>query len=73
MEKPRRVHHLDIDRLLSDAEKLARGILDANGIIDEFHVIRQLLNLQTVDTYEATEDLNRIIVGKDISGLSAPA
>ena len=73
MEKPRRVHHLDIERLLSDAEKLARGILDANGIIDEFHVIRQLLNLQTVDTYEATEDLNRIIVGKNISGLSAPA
>ena len=73
MEKPRRVHHLDIERLLGDAENLARGILDANGIIDEFHVIRQLLNLQTVDTYEATEDLNRIIVGKNISGLSAPA
>ena len=49
----------------------ARDILGANGIIDEFHVIRHLLNLETVNTYEGTEDINRLIVGKDITGLGA--
>ena len=51
--------------------RTARDILGANGIIDEFHVIRHLLNLETVNTYEGTEDINRLIVGKDITGLSA--
>jgi glutaryl-CoA dehydrogenase len=51
--------------------RTARDILGANGIIDEFHVIRHLLNLETVNTYEGTEDINRLIVGKDITGLAA--
>jgi glutaryl-CoA dehydrogenase len=51
--------------------RTARDILGANGIIDEFHVIRHLLNLETVNTYEGTEDINGLIVGKDITGLAA--
>ena len=51
--------------------RMARDILGANGIIDEFHVIRHLLNLETVNTYEGTEDINRLIIGKDITGLAA--
>ena len=51
--------------------RMARDILGANGITDEYHVIRHMLNLETVNTYEGTEDINRLIVGKDITGLAA--
>ena len=42
----------------------ARDILGANGILDEFHVIRHLVNLETVKTYEGTEDIHALILGK---------
>ncbi|MGH7845948.1 MAG: acyl-CoA dehydrogenase family protein [Candidatus Binatia bacterium] len=51
--------------------RMARDILGANGITDEYHVIRHMLNLETVNTYEGTEDINRLIVGKDVTGLAA--
>jgi glutaryl-CoA dehydrogenase len=51
--------------------RMARDILGANGISDEYHVIRHLLNLEAVNTYEGTEDINRLIVGKDITALGA--
>ena len=49
----------------------ARDILGANGIIDEYPVIRHMLNLETVNTYEGTEDVHRLIIGKDITGWNA--
>jgi glutaryl-CoA dehydrogenase len=51
--------------------RLARDILGANGITDEYPVIRHMLNLETVNTYEGTEDIHRLTVGRDITGLSA--
>lgn len=51
--------------------RLARDILGANGIIDEYPIIRHMLNLETVNTYEGTEDVHRLIIGKDITGFSA--
>ncbi|HSD11835.1 MAG TPA: acyl-CoA dehydrogenase family protein [Candidatus Binatia bacterium] len=51
--------------------RLARDILGANGIIDEYPVIRHMLNLETVNTYEGTEDVHRLIIGQDITGLDA--
>ena len=51
--------------------RLARDVLGANGIIDEYPVIRHMLNLETVNTYEGTEDVHRLIIGKDITGLNA--
>jgi len=51
--------------------RLARDILGANGIIDEYPVIRHMLNMETVNTYEGTEDVHRLIIGKDITGWSA--
>jgi glutaryl-CoA dehydrogenase len=51
--------------------RLARDILGANGIIDEYPVIRHMLNLETVNTYEGTEDIHKLIIGKDITGWSA--
>jgi len=49
----------------------ARDILGANGIIDEYPIIRHMLNLETVNTYEGTEDVHRLIIGKDITGYDA--
>lgn len=51
--------------------RLARDILGANGITDDYPVIRHLLNLETVNTYEGTEDIHRLTIGRDITGLSA--
>jgi glutaryl-CoA dehydrogenase len=49
----------------------ARDILGGNGIIDEYPIIRHMLNLETVNTYEGTEDIHRLTIGRDITGLNA--
>ena len=49
----------------------ARDMLGANGVIDEYPVIRHMLNLESVNTYEGTEDIHRLVVGLEITGLSA--
>lgn len=49
----------------------ARDILGANGVIDEYPVIRHMLNLESVNTYEGTEDIHRLVVGMNITGHSA--
>jgi glutaryl-CoA dehydrogenase len=51
--------------------RLARDILGANGITDEYPIIRHMLNLETVNTYEGTEDIHRLTIGRDITGLNA--
>ena len=54
-----------------DAARLARDVMGAAGIVDEHPVIRHLLNLETVNTYEGTHDIHTLIVGRDITGLDA--
>jgi glutaryl-CoA dehydrogenase len=54
-----------------DAARQARDILGAAGIVDEHPVIRHMLNLETVNTYEGTHDIHILIVGRDITGLDA--
>ena len=49
----------------------ARDILGAAGITDRYSVIRHLMNLETVSTYEGTHDIHTLIVGRDITGISA--
>lgn len=49
----------------------ARSILAASGITDEYQVIRHLLNLESVYTYEGTHDIHTLIVGEHITGISA--
>ncbi len=49
----------------------ARSILAANGITDEYQVIRHLLNLESVYTYEGTHDIHTLIIGQEITGISA--
>jgi glutaryl-CoA dehydrogenase len=54
-----------------ETARLARDILGAAGILDEHPVIRHMLNLETVYTYEGTHDIHTLIIGRDITGLDA--
>ncbi len=54
-----------------DIAREARDIHGGNGIMEEFHVIRHMLNLETVKTYEGTEDIHALILGHAQTGLSA--
>lgn len=54
-----------------EVARLARDILGANGIVSEYPVIRHMLNLETVNTYEGTFDMHTLIVGRDITGFDA--
>ncbi|XP_029440877.1 glutaryl-CoA dehydrogenase, mitochondrial-like [Rhinatrema bivittatum] len=49
----------------------ARDMLGGNGISDEYHVIRHVMNLEAVNTYEGTHDIHALILGKAITGLQA--
>src|SRR5436190_23925346 len=52
-----------------DTARLARDIMGAAGIVDEHPIIRHMLNLETVNTYEGTHDIHTLIIGRDITGL----
>ncbi len=54
-----------------DVARLARDMHGANGIADEFHVIRHLMNLETVNTYEGTHDIHALILGRAQTGIQA--
>ncbi len=54
-----------------DIARLARDMHGGNGINDEFHVIRHMLNLETVNTYEGTHDIHALILGRAQTGLQA--
>lgn len=49
----------------------ARDMLGGNGISDEYHVIRHVLNLEAVNTYEGTSDIHALILGKAITDIAA--
>lgn len=50
---------------------LAREILGANGILDDYPVMRHLMNIESVYTYEGTDDMHTLIVGAEITGIPA--
>ena len=54
-----------------DIARMARDMHGANGISDEFHVIRHVMNLETVNTYEGTHDIHALILGRAQTGLQA--
>jgi len=63
--KRNNIHHaLEICRI-------ARSILGANGILDEYPVMRHMANLESVITYEGTHEMHTLIVGQDITGIAA--
>lgn len=51
--------------------RMARNLLGANGISLEYHVIRHMYNLEAVFTYEGTDNIHHLIIGKAITGLDA--
>ena len=54
-----------------DIARMARDIHGGNGIADEFHVMRHMVNLETVNTYEGTHDVHALILGRAITGIQA--
>jgi glutaryl-CoA dehydrogenase len=54
-----------------DVARLARDMHGGNGIHDEFHVIRHVMNLETVNTYEGTHDIHALILGRAQTGIPA--
>ncbi|MDG2070462.1 MAG: acyl-CoA dehydrogenase [Pseudomonadales bacterium] len=54
-----------------DIARLARDMHGGNGISDEYHVMRHLMNLETVNTYEGTHDIHALILGRAQTGLQA--
>jgi glutaryl-CoA dehydrogenase len=54
-----------------DIARLSRDMHGGNGISDEFHVIRHLMNLETVNTYEGTHDIHALILGRAQTGMQA--
>lgn len=51
--------------------RMARNLLGANGIALEYHVIRHMCNLESVFTYEGTDNVHHLIVGRHITGINA--
>jgi glutaryl-CoA dehydrogenase len=49
----------------------ARDILGAAGITDRYSVIRHLMNLESVYTYEGTHDIHTLVIGHDVTGIDA--
>ena len=58
-------------RVALQGARLAREMLGGNGITTEYPVIRHMLNLETVDTYEGTHDIHTLIVGRHLTGQGA--
>ncbi|XP_049781936.1 glutaryl-CoA dehydrogenase, mitochondrial-like isoform X1 [Schistocerca cancellata] len=54
-----------------DIARTARDMLGGNGISDEYHIIRHVLNLESVNTYEGTHDIHALILGRAITGIQA--
>lgn len=69
-------HHVSLAkmnncRMALECAREARDMLGANGIIDEYPIMRHMLNLETVNTYEGTEDIHRLVIGAEATGIAA--
>jgi len=51
--------------------RVARDMLGGNGISDEYHIIRHVMNLEAVNTYEGTNSIHALILGRAITGIQA--
>jgi len=68
----------DRQRRLQDAGGMAlecarksRDILGANGVADDYPIMRHLMNLESVKTYEGTHDIHTLIIGSSVTGIDA--
>ncbi len=56
---------------LSECARISRDILGANGITDDYPIMRHMMNLESVITYEGTHDIHTLILGQHITGIPA--
>jgi glutaryl-CoA dehydrogenase len=54
-----------------DLARVAREILGANGVTDEYCIGRHMANLESVKTYEGTHEIHTLILGEDVTGIAA--
>jgi glutaryl-CoA dehydrogenase len=54
-----------------ECARMARDILGANGVADEYPIMRHMMNLESVKTYEGTHDIHTLIIGQSITGIDA--
>jgi glutaryl-CoA dehydrogenase len=75
MKKFAGVDYYDTDSLLVDmalhVARMARDVLGANGVCDDYPVMRHMCNLESVYTYEGTHDIQTLLVGQAITGIEA--
>jgi glutaryl-CoA dehydrogenase len=69
-------HHVSMGKMNNvnialECARIARDILGANGISDEYPVIRHMLNLESVKTYEGTHDIHNLVIGEAVTGIAA--
>ncbi len=69
-------HHVSLAKrnnvwVARESAKLAREILGANGIVDDYPIIRHMLNIESVYTYEGTHDIHGLVIGAEITGIPA--
>lgn len=54
-----------------ECARMARDILGANGIVDDYPIMRHMMNLESVKTYEGTHDIHTLIIGESVTGIGA--
>jgi glutaryl-CoA dehydrogenase len=54
-----------------DCARMSRDLMGANGIIDEYPIMRHMCNLETVKTYEGTEHIHTLVIGERVTGIPA--
>ena len=69
-------HHVSLIKMNNckialETAREARDLLGGNGIIDEYPIIRHMMNLETVNTYEGTEDIHRLVIGQAVTGIAS--
>lgn len=58
-------------RIALECARLSRDLLGANGIMDEYPIMRHLCNLETVKTYEGTDHIHTLVIGERVTGVAA--
>jgi glutaryl-CoA dehydrogenase len=54
-----------------ECARVARDILGANGVSDEYPIVRHMMNLESVKTYEGTHDIHNLVIGQAVTGIAA--
>jgi glutaryl-CoA dehydrogenase len=54
-----------------DIARMARDLLGANGVADEYPIFRHMCNLESVKTYEGTDHIHALVIGERVTGIPA--